>query len=259
MSLYSAPLSIVPIFDASLFSTSIGSVQSGTSGTTLTYPTAQGAESWTNGIRTTTIDNSGVLITNNPGILTAIGFNATGFAYNNGFTTETSTWGDIITKQKAVAALSSASNSTTLNVNKTLQIQNGETTLPPTSFISLDASGNLLRMNLCQNGTTADYGTSGQTLLSGGSSGSLTWGDLPNVKSGETGVISSTTGTVTYASSFGSKPKVVLSLNTNGTSVIIPIALNQHTTSGGGALYTGFTWVAATTSTTATISWIATL
>ena len=404
MSLYSAPLSIVPIFDASLFSTSIGSVQSGTSGTTLTYPTAQGAESWTNGIRTTTIDNSGILIQNNPGILTAIGFNANGIAYNDGFTTSTLTWPNFFVKQAAVAALSQASNSTTLNINKTLQIQNGETTLPPTSFISLDASGNLLRMNLCQDGTTANYGTSGYVLKSGGASGTLTWGvgssDIslnsvltngntttnsatfqsgtdtnvingnqvvlsstvlgiaksitldnytgysPNIQilsaatgnsvsstlnqssltftfgtppffsyvgisnvgtglnlktngtltfqdlTGSTGYVltynssgnavwapagsggttiqagettvgamtSAVTGTVTYATAFATKPKIVLTMNLNGTgTTIIPVAVSSNTVNVGTGTYTGFTWIAGTTSSTATISWYATL
>ena len=102
-------------------------------------------------------------------------------------------------------------------------------------------------------------GTSGQVLTSGGASDNITWTTLATgttVQSGETGVLSATSGTVTYSSSFATKPKVVLSLNTNGTTVFIPIGLFSHTGTGP---YTGFTWGSATTSATATISWYATI
>ena len=75
---------------------------------------------------------------------------------------------------------------------------------------------------------------------------------------GETGVLSATSGTVTYGTPFATKPYVVLSLNTNSTTVFIPIGVYSHQTNVGGE-YIGFTWASATTSSFATISWSASL
>jgi hypothetical protein len=162
------------------------------------------------------------------------------------------------TKVQGTDAISMATNSTTLNVNKTLQIQNGDTTAP-TSFISLDTSLDLLRLNLCQNGTTANYGSSGNVLTSGGVNGTLTWEPITEItQSGETTEIITLIGTITYDASFTTKPKIFLTLNLNGGgTTIIPIAVANHTVVSSN--YTGFTWIAGTTSTTATISWYATL
>jgi hypothetical protein len=76
---------------------------------------------------------------------------------------------------------------------------------------------------------------------------------IGNTQAGETDVLSLTSGTVTYAISYTTKPKVVLSLNTNSTTTFIPIGLYSHTIVS--EVYTGFTWASATTSETATISW----
>ena len=76
---------------------------------------------------------------------------------------------------------------------------------------------------------------------------------IGNTQAGETDVLSSTSGTVTYATSYTTKPKVVLSLNTNITTTFIPIGVYSHTIVS--EVYTGFTWASATTSETATISW----
>ena len=118
----------------------------------LLYPNAQGAITFTETVA---------------GTLNVLEIGAGGIEYNG---TNVS-----FTKIAAIQALSSASNPTTLNINKTLQIQNGETTAPPTSFISLDTSGNLMRMNLCADGTTNNYGSATQVLTSGGAGGSLSW------------------------------------------------------------------------------------
>jgi hypothetical protein len=118
----------------------------------LLYPNAQGAITFSETIG---------------GTLNVLEIGAGGIEYNG---TNVS-----FEKIAAIQALSSASNNTTLNINKTLQIQNGETTAPPTSFISLDTSGNLMRMNLCADGTTNNYGSATQVLTSGGAGGSLSW------------------------------------------------------------------------------------
>jgi hypothetical protein len=105
----------------------------------------------------------------------------------------------------------------------------------------------------------ASAGTAGQVLTSNGAGNDVTWSAVSgaSVLSGETGVLSTLTGAVTYATPFATKPNVTVSLNTNGTSSFIPIGVVSHQTGVGG--YTGFTWGSATTSATATITWYATL
>lgn len=117
---------------------------------------------------------------------------------------------------------------------------------------------------------TNGVGTAGQTLTSGGSLGNLTWSSGgggsggTTIQSGETltgsaGMGSSVTGNIVYISSFGSKPKIQLTYNLNGTgTTIIPVAVSSHTQFPSGT-YTGFTWIAGTTSSTGTISWYATV
>lgn len=88
-----------------------------------------------------------------------------------------------------------------------------------------------------------------------------TWSSLSEtLQNGETAVgamTSAVTGSVTYGTSFATKPTIQLTMNLNGTgTTIIPVAVSSHTGSGP---YTGFTWIAGTTSSTATISWYATL
>lgn len=73
-----------------------------------------------------------------------------------------------------------------------------------------------------------------------------------SVQSGTTPAISTLTGSVTFTTPFASIPKVVISLNVNGTTIFIPIGVSSVTT-------TGFTWASATTSAVATITWFATL
>ena len=179
MSLYPPPTSNVSIFNPSLFTNAISGISSGSVGTSsyLSYPVAQGAETFNDGTHNLVLDASGIALSVISGGLTSgVAFNGNGFAYNNGSSTSTTTWGNIQTKIQAVSALSSASNASTLNVNNAVQIQNGETLAPPTSFIGLSAISNNLQMNLCQNGTTNSYGNVGQVLKSGGADGSMYWG-----------------------------------------------------------------------------------
>jgi len=179
MALYPPPSANVPTFNVDLFSNTIG-YGANNYATSLAFPTAQGAEQWTNGITTTTISDSLVsLVTNAFGPVQGVSFNYNGFSYNNGVTTTTTTW-------------SSLQGST---------LQSGETTV-----------------------------------------GAMT---------------SAVTGTVSYVTSFATKPKIQLTMNLNGMgTTIIPVAVSSHT---GAGPYTGFTWIAGTTSSTATISWYATI
>lgn len=116
---------------------------------------------------------------------------------------------------------------------------------------------------------TNGVGTSGQVLTSGGVLGSLTWGSGggggggTTIQSGETLVgaglgMTSVTGSITYVNSYGSKPKIQLTHNLNGTgTTIIPIAVSSHTQFPAGT-YTGFNWIAGATSSTGSITWYAT-
>lgn len=102
-------------------------------------------------------------------------------------------------------------------------------------------------------------GTAGQVLASRGAGLTPIWATNGTiVQSGETAVgdMNFLTGTITY-SSYATKPKIQLTMNLNGTgTTIIPVAVSSHTGTGP---YTGFTWIADTTSATATISWYATV
>lgn len=179
MALYPPPSSNVPTFNVDLFSNTIG-YGANNYASSLSYPIAQGPETWTNTIATTTISESLIsLVTTAFGAVQGVSFNYNGFSYNNGTTTTTSTW-------------------SSLQGN----IQSGETTV-----------------------------------------GAMT---------------SAVTGTVTYGTAFATKPTIVITMNLNGTGTsIIPVAVSNHITSSG--TYTGFTWIAGTTSSTATISWYARL
>lgn len=85
----------------------------------------------------------------------------------------------------------------------------------------------------------------------------LLWVNQPNLQSGKTGVLSSTTGDVFFASSYTetNTPNVTLTLNTNGDYTFIPIAVISF--SGTAGNWTGFTWGSAYISATATITWTA--
>jgi hypothetical protein len=106
-------------------------------------------------------------------------------------------------------------------------------------------------------------GSAGQ-FLQLGVGGNAIWatasGGGTTIQSGETTAgdfTSSLTFAVTYGSSFPSKPKVILSYNTNGTSTIIPVALYSHTLVSTN--YTGFTIQLASTTSTGTVSYYATV
>jgi hypothetical protein len=86
MALYPPPSSTVPTFNVDLFSNTIGFGATNYSNS-LAFPTAQGAETWTNGIATTTISESLISSTT-----TAFGLPAQGLSFNyNGIDTVTGT------------------------------------------------------------------------------------------------------------------------------------------------------------------------
>lgn len=123
---------------------------------------------------TTRLTPSGIgLLNNGLGVdtLTGIVMNAVGFAYDNLVSVRTITWENITTKIEAIQAITQASNATTLNVNNSISIQNGETQTSPTQHIVIrsDASGNRISLD-------GDYGSIGNVLVSGGDNGNLVWG-----------------------------------------------------------------------------------
>jgi hypothetical protein len=103
--------------------------------------------------------------------LTGILMNAVGFAYSNLDSVRSVTWENITNKIEAIQAITQASNSTTLNINNSIQVQNGETVSNPTQYVTIssDASGNRISLD-------GDYGTAGQILSSGGDNGYIYWG-----------------------------------------------------------------------------------
>jgi hypothetical protein len=119
-----------------------------------------------------------------------------------------------------------------------------------TNGLSLDTNGSL---------TFTDLVGSDYQFLQLQPDTTVKWVDIPaTVQSGETGVISSLSGSVTYATPYATKPKVIVSLNLNGTTVFIPIGVSSHQFDSFSG-YIGFTWASAYTSSTATISWYATI
>jgi hypothetical protein len=205
MAYYTPPSSIVPIFDSAMFSgkriSPSGNVFAPS--TFLAFPEAQGAEIFNysaNGNQLTLGEN-GLAITQTEiipleqpvmlmsrsaaptamaaptqTITSGIAFNAIGFAYDNGTTTQTIPWGNLQQKISAVAPLSAALNPQTLAINNALSIQDGETIqgIPDTAPIPnmlLTSLGGVNRIAL-----SGDYGASGNVLTSGGDLGTLYWG-----------------------------------------------------------------------------------
>lgn len=92
---------------------------------------------------------------------------------------KTTPWGQIQSKIDAIQAIIQAANSTTVNVNNTLTIQNGEDS--PNNYVSIisDTSGNHISIN-------GNYGLPNQLLLSGGE-GNIFWSSSGGELSGTLG------------------------------------------------------------------------
>jgi hypothetical protein len=94
---------------------------------------------------------------------------AEGLTYNG----TTTTWANLQTKVAAIQSLSQATNATTLNVNNTLIVQNGETEPSPLlQYIKLIADPTDGHNKLSLSGS---IGLANQVLASGGPDGSLAW------------------------------------------------------------------------------------
>jgi hypothetical protein len=124
----------------------------------------------------TRLTRSGIGILNNllNGVdFTGILFNSTGFAYQSLTSLASITWENLSTKIQAIAALSQASNATTLNINNAITIQNGETSpSPPLQYIKFfaDPADGHNKLSL-----SGDIGQPNHVLASGGANGSLAW------------------------------------------------------------------------------------
>jgi len=188
MSAFPPPLSQAPIFNPALFSSAVTSVISSAPPAPPTqeyveYPTAQGPVSFVSGSNQTTIGSTNLAILSDVGVGDlGITFGANGLLYNGTTGPLGITWANLATKIEAIQSLTQATNATTLNVNNSVSIQNGETTSLPTQTIvvSADASGNRIALD-------GDYGTPGLVLTSGGNNGDLYWGS--NSEPGSVGTL----------------------------------------------------------------------
>ena len=168
MAVYPPPLVPSPIFNSALFTSSTTSItSSGTtpSGPYVDFPNPQGELTFLEGTgNQTTIGAQAITVFQNIGVSAdGVAFNAVGIEYTPPSEAPVAiTWDNLATKVEAIGAITSATNATTLNINNTISIQNGETIDNPTQFIifSADANGN----RLCLNG---DFGSEGQVLTAG--------------------------------------------------------------------------------------------
>lgn len=143
-------------------------------------------------------------------------------------------------------------NNTIVSGNS-ITLSNGSIGGSTDNYLSLEST----RIGIKKPFITINYGTAGQILQSGGSGGSLSW--INNTNTVQRGIIydiTTTTGNVTFATPFTSDPIIVLTVNTNGTSTIIPIAVYDLIFVVGTGI-TGFTWISATTSNDISINWVA--
>jgi len=178
MAVYPPPLVPSPIFNSALFTSSTTSItSSGTtpSGPYVDFPNPQGPITFLSGTGDeTTIGSNEISVFQNVGISAdGVAFNAIGIEYTPPSEAPVSiTWDNLATKVEAIGAITGATDATTLNINNTISIQNGETIDNPTQYIEIssDATGNRIALD-------GAYGTAGQVLTSGGSAGSLSWED----------------------------------------------------------------------------------
>lgn len=251
MSIVSPPDCNTPIFNPSCFETGTAS------GSYVEFPIAQG-----NTINQT-VQVNGLLKVGSSGLQSS-STSAINIGTNTSFTPASINIGQATTPISMTGNTISLNPDTVTNIGTEDKVGNNIYIGRPDGVE--DGSTTFLRglLNL-SNGV----GTSGQVLSSGGPLGSLTWvtgggsGGGTTVQSGETvagagGMGSAVTGSITYITPYGSKPKIQLTYNLNGTgTTIIPVAVSAHTQFPAGT-YTGFTWIAGTTSSTGTISWYAT-
>jgi len=196
MAIYNPPDHTVPTFNPNLFDGIRYSANNAVQAPTqfLEFPNAQGPETFNysaNGNFITLSEDGISVATGEFSTITGIGFNAVGFAYNNGSTTNTISWDNLQTKVAAIQPISQAPDATTLAINSAISIQNGETTDPPLTSILLSATAGINTLSL-----NGDAGTAGLVLTSGGPSGDLYWGT--NTVPGSVGTLAEvlTTGNI---------------------------------------------------------------
>lgn len=218
MSAFPPPLSQAPIFNPALFSSAVTSVISSAppappTATYLEFPEAQGAESFTSGSNRTTIGANNLAILKNVGVGdNGIIFGADGLVYNGTLGPLGITWSNLATKIEAIQSLTQATDATTLNVNNSISIQNGETTSLPAQkiVISADATGNRISLN-------GDYGTAGLVLSSGGSAGDIYWGS-----GGSPGSV----GTLAEVLTNGAVANMAIDMNEHGLNNISALSIS---------------------------------
>ena len=177
----------------------------------LEFPTAQGPETFTenDGNNTLTLSGSSVnilydVLTNTKGV----SLTGSGFTYNNGSTTSSVTWANLKTMSDLLTAtaLTTPTDSTTLNVTNQMRVTNGSNTI-------ILSTRNNVRQILINN----NAGTSGQVLISGGT-GNLAWGNYSASSSSIHASIESVTSTTST--------NINSSLDINNPSGIVFFASN---------------------------------
>jgi hypothetical protein len=143
MSAFPPPLNQPPVFNPSLFTSAVTNVIAAVDPNPqayLEYPTAQGPVNFVSGSNQTTVGAQNLAILTNVGTTdNGIIFGANGLVYNGVTGPLGITWSNLATKIEAIQALTQASDATTLNVNNTIRIQNGETESDPISYINISS------------------------------------------------------------------------------------------------------------------------
>lgn len=143
MSAFPPPLNQPPVFNPSLFTSAVTNVIAAVDPNPqayLEYPTAQGPVNFVSGSNQTTVGAQNLAILTNVGTTdNGIIFGANGLVYNGVTGPLGITWSNLATKIEAIQALTQASDATTLNVNNTIRIQDGETESDPISYINISS------------------------------------------------------------------------------------------------------------------------
>ena len=106
------------------------------------------------------INSQGISVTNSSGDnIVGIGFTPTTFTYSIEGNTATVPWGTFATKLQNINAVTQASNTTTLNINNALTVQDGETIDNPTTFLTLTTENHIPQINI-----SGDIGADGFIL-----------------------------------------------------------------------------------------------
>ena len=127
-------------------------------------------------LQTVSINSDGIAVINSTGeTFLGVAFTPTNFSYTINGNSATVPWGTFASRLGQIEAISQESNSTTININNTLQVQDGETIDNPTTSIALSSAGGLNQILL-----NRDPGQYGQIMVSTGAEGSVVW-NTPNI------------------------------------------------------------------------------